>query len=70
MECTFQDSENLYFLMEYVERGTLEFVMKMVGKLPVETVRFMAAEIILALEALHGVEISHRDLKPGNVLLD
>lgn len=56
--------------MEYAEKGTLERVIKHVRPIPIETVRFMTAEIVLALETLHEVDVAHRDLKPGNILLD
>ena len=56
--------------MEYTPNGTLEGLMKHVKPLPIETIRFWAAELVLALEDLHKCDISHRDLKPGNILLD
>lgn len=39
-------------------------------KLPLELVRYYAAEIISALEYMHTRRIVHRDLKPENILLD
>ena len=38
--------------------------------MPIETCRYMIAEIILVLEYLHSVNVAHRDLKPENLLLD
>ena len=32
--------------------------------------RFYLAELINALEYMHGQQIAHRDLKPGNILLN
>ena len=70
LEAAFQDEDNLYFLMEYSENGSLEGLMKHVKPLPFETIRFWTAELVLALEDLHKTDIAHRDLKPGNILLD
>ena len=53
LECTFQDADNLYFLMEYAEKGSLSGLIKHVRPIPIETCRFMVAEIVLALEFLH-----------------
>ena len=33
-------------------------------------VRFYAAEIFLALEALHSAKVIYRDLKPENIVID
>lgn len=70
LECTFQDDDNLYFLMEYAEKGSLSSLIKKVKPIPIETCRFFIAEIVLALEFLHNLNIVHRDLKPENILLD
>ena len=70
LECTFQDEDNLYFLMEFAEKGALSSLIKHVTPIPLDTCRYMIAEIIIALEFLHSQNISHRDLKPENILLD
>ena len=69
-ECTFQDEDNLYFLLEFAEKGNLAQLIKVVKPIPIETCRFFIAEIVLALEYLHNMHIAHRDLKPENILLD
>ena len=70
LECTFQDEDNLYFLMEYANKGSLSSLIKHIHPLPIETCRYFIAELVLALEYLHTQNISHRDLKPENILLD
>jgi serine/threonine protein kinase len=54
LECTFQDENKLYFLMEFAEKGSLSSLIKHVTPIPLDTCRFMIAEIILALEFLHS----------------
>lgn len=70
LDCTFQDEKNLYFLMEYADKGSIETIIKNNKSLPIETCRYLIAEIILGLEYMHSKNICHRDLKPDNILLD
>ncbi len=38
--------------------------------MPLDLIRFYAAEIILALEVMHRTDVVHRDLKPENILIN
>ena len=67
---TFQNSTDVYFLMEYVQGGELFHLIRRVGRLSNDISRFYIAEIVLALEYLHRENIAHRDLKPENIILD
>ncbi|KAJ3182552.1 hypothetical protein HDU85_002651 [Gaertneriomyces sp. JEL0708] len=70
MLCTFQDDQNLYMLLEYVCGGELFSHLRKAGKFSNDMTRFYAAEIVLAIEYLHSMDIIYRDLKPENLLLD
>src|SRR6266849_2057218 len=61
--CTLHDVGPNYLVMEYVEGAPLR------GPLPVEETLRLALQIAAALEAAHGKGITHRDLKPGNILV-
>src|ERR1700693_5407040 len=57
-----------YLVMEYLEGETLaQRLMK--GSLPVEQVLKYAIEIADALDKAHHKNVTHRDLKPGNIML-
>lgn len=66
----FQTPKKLYFVMEYCPGGELFFHLSRAGRFGEKAATFYAAEIILALEYLHTLDIVYRDLKPENVLLD
>jgi serine/threonine protein kinase len=59
--CTSSDAPN-YLVMEYVEGAPLK------GPLPLEQALRYAAQICDALDAAHRKGITHRDLKPTNIL--
>ncbi|KIX95752.1 cAMP-dependent protein kinase type 2 [Fonsecaea multimorphosa CBS 102226] len=67
---TFQDSKNLYMVMDFIEGGELFSLLRKSQRFPNPVAKFYAAEVTLALEYLHGQNIIYRDLKPENLLLD
>mmetsp|Transcript_8401 Transcript_8401/g.35143 ORF Transcript_8401/g.35143 Transcript_8401/m.35143 type:complete len:486 (+) Transcript_8401:160-1617(+) len=67
---TFQDQSNLYFVLEHLPKGDLVDVLKRVGPLSLECVRFYAAQIVVILETLRSANVAHRDLKPENLMLN
>ncbi|KAL5988456.1 hypothetical protein ACLOJK_036220 [Asimina triloba] len=58
-------------LMDYCSGGDLHALLRRQpgNRLPLPSVRFYAAEVLVALEYLHAMGIVYRDLKPENVLL-
>ncbi|KAF5012610.1 hypothetical protein FDECE_1343 [Fusarium decemcellulare] len=67
---TFQDTKNLYMVMDFVEGGELFSLLRKSGRFPNPVAKFYAAEVTLALEYLHSKNVIYRDLKPENLLLD
>lgn len=66
----FQTDEKLYLIMDFLNGGELFTHLRQEERFSEEKIKFYAAEIILALEALHQNGIVYRDLKPENILID
>ena len=65
----FQDLENVYFLLDYFAAGDLQVQLERAGPLSDHQKRMLVAEMIVAVEELHTLNIIHRDIKPGNLLV-
>lgn len=70
MNFAFQTPKNLYMVLDYCPNGDLMTHLSEKGRFPESVARFYIAEIILAIEYLHSLDIVYRDLKPENILID
>jgi RAC serine/threonine-protein kinase len=70
LNMAFQSNDKLYFVLDYCAGGELFFHLGKVGKFTEHRACFYAAEITLAIDYVHALDIVYRDLKPENVLLD
>ncbi|MEX2281314.1 MAG: serine/threonine-protein kinase [Gemmatimonadota bacterium] len=59
-----------YIIMEYVDGRTLADLLEARGPLALDEVRRILASIASALAAAHRKNIVHRDVRPGNAILE
>lgn len=62
-----QDGERPYLVLQYIDGPTLA---QATGRLELQDVVGLIRQVAEALHACHRVGILHRDLKPGNVMLE
>ena len=65
-----EDDGRPCLIMQYLPAQSLQQVLAARGPLDVPTVARIGSEVASALDAAHQVGIVHRDVKPGNVLID
>ncbi|CAN6721573.1 unnamed protein product [Malus baccata var. baccata] len=67
---SFQDSDFLYLIMEYLPGGDIMTLLMREDTLSEDVARFYIAESILAIYSIHQHNYIHRDIKPDNLILD
>lgn len=65
----FHDQGCIGVILEYMDRGSLEFLMDPDIRLSEDVMAAIAFQIIWGLGYLHYERQIHRDIKPGNILM-
>ncbi len=64
------DAGRHYIAMEYVRGLSLARILRQRGRLHYATALSIFAQVAAALEKVHAAGIVHRDIKPGNIMID
>jgi len=65
-----ETASSLFFVMKYVEGKPLDDIVKKMGQLPIPMVKDILTKVGSALGYAHRRGVVHRDVKPGNVMID
>jgi len=67
---TCQTKDAVFLIMEVALGGELFTLLRKEQKLPEDHAKFYAANVVLALDALHSKDFLYRDLKPENLVFN
>jgi serine/threonine protein kinase len=65
-----ESQQLIFFVMKYVSGRPLDAILRDVGALPFPMVRSILADVGSALDFAHRQGVVHRDVKPGNIMID
>ncbi|EGR28069.1 mitogen-activated protein kinase kinase 1, putative [Ichthyophthirius multifiliis] len=69
--CAFYYEGTLNIILEYMDQGTLDSILKKAGKVNETIIKYVTYQILKGIQYLHKeLKIIHRDIKPGNVLVN
>lgn len=64
-----KDNDAIYMVMPFLNGGDLLSLLRRYRHFTEPSARFLSAQLVLAIEYLHGVNMAHRDIKPENILV-
>ena len=64
------DSGHHFFAMQYIDGFSLAVLLNQKKKLSVKTAVSLVEQVLLGLQEAHSQGFVHRDIKPGNILID
>ena len=64
---SFEDAKHIYIVLEYCERSLMDFLAE--KKLTEHQCLELVFQVALGLNYLHSIHITHRDIKPDNILI-
>src|SRR3954452_18016950 len=65
-----QSGETLYIAMQFIRGSDLAAILREEGRLRPYRAIDVCRQVASALDAAHGMALIHRDVKPGNVLIE
>lgn len=65
-----KNDDKIYVIQEYVEGETISEYIECAGVMPVSFVKLIVNDICDALDALHRINIVHRDISANNIIIN
>jgi polo-like kinase 1 len=66
----FQHEDSMIIIMKYCENEGMDYLLNVRKRLSEDEVRYYMIRVLDAIQYMHGNNIIHRDIKPGNIFLD